>query len=83
MEAISSTLSNVLSKGLNFIITITMMYFFLFFMLININRMEAAIVRCQFQTVVCGDIGRESVQSDMAWFSLSAPAQASSRRSRY
>ena len=33
LEAISSTLSNVLSKGLNFIITITMMYFFLFFML--------------------------------------------------
>ena len=44
LEAISSTLSNVLSKGLNFNITITMMYFFLFFMLININRMEAAIV---------------------------------------
>ena len=44
LEAISSTLSNVLNKGLNFLIAITMMYFFLFFMLININRMEAAIV---------------------------------------
>jgi predicted PurR-regulated permease PerM len=44
LEVISSTLSNVLNKGLNFLVAITMMYFFLFFMLININRMEAAIV---------------------------------------
>ncbi|MBA2499940.1 MAG: AI-2E family transporter [Chitinophagaceae bacterium] len=44
MESITSNLSNVLNKGINFFITIAMLYFFLFFMLINLNRMEAAIV---------------------------------------
>lgn len=43
-STITQTLSKVLNEGLNFIITITMMYFFLFFMLIKINKMEAAIV---------------------------------------
>ncbi|HEY9364982.1 MAG TPA: AI-2E family transporter [Chitinophagaceae bacterium] len=42
--AITNILSSMLNKGLNFFITITMMYFFLYFMLIKIGRMEAAIV---------------------------------------
>ena len=36
--------TGLLNQGLNFVATITMAYFFLYFMLININRMEAAIV---------------------------------------
>jgi predicted PurR-regulated permease PerM len=36
--------SLVLDSGFNFISTILMMYFFLYFMLMNINRMEAAVV---------------------------------------
>lgn len=37
-------LSNLLNFGLNLFGSVTMLYFFLYFMLININRMEAAIV---------------------------------------
>lgn len=40
----TGAISSVLNEGLNFFGTITMMYFFLYFMLININRMEAAII---------------------------------------
>ena len=36
--------TGILNQGLNFVGTISMMYFFLYFMLIYINRMEAAIV---------------------------------------
>lgn len=41
---ITRLLSSVLNEGLNFFLTITMLYFFQYFMLININRMEAAII---------------------------------------
>ncbi len=34
----------VVNQGLGFFATITMMYFFLYFMILNINRMEAAII---------------------------------------
>lgn len=48
MEKIQTTATNlmtaVLNNSLNFFSTITMMYFFLYFMIINVNRMEAAIV---------------------------------------
>jgi predicted PurR-regulated permease PerM len=37
-------LTSALSGGLNMLASITMMYFFLFFMLVNINRLEAAIL---------------------------------------
>ncbi len=40
----TSAVTSILNQGLNFVAAITMMYFFLYFMLININRMEAAIV---------------------------------------
>jgi predicted PurR-regulated permease PerM len=40
----TTALSNILNQGLGFFTTITMMYFFLYFMIINIDRMEAAIV---------------------------------------
>jgi predicted PurR-regulated permease PerM len=40
----SGFISNLLNFGLNLFGSITMLYFFLYFMLININRMEAAIV---------------------------------------
>lgn len=40
----TSAISGLLNEGLNFFGTITMLYFFLYFMLISINRMEAAIV---------------------------------------
>jgi predicted PurR-regulated permease PerM len=40
----SSILSAVLTQSLNFVTTILMMYFFLYYMHQNINRMEAAIV---------------------------------------
>jgi predicted PurR-regulated permease PerM len=36
--------STILNSGLNFFTTIIMMYFFLYFLLVNINRIEAAIV---------------------------------------
>lgn len=37
-------LSSILSQGLNLLSSIIMMYFFLYFMITNINRMEAAII---------------------------------------
>jgi len=40
----SDLLSLILNKGLGFVSTILMMYFFLYFMIINMNRMEAAII---------------------------------------
>ncbi len=40
----TSAVTSILNQGLNIVGTITMMYFFLYFLLININRMEAAIV---------------------------------------
>jgi predicted PurR-regulated permease PerM len=40
----SEALSLALNKGLNFFSSITMMYFFLYFLLVNINRLEASIV---------------------------------------
>ncbi len=41
---ITDIVSSVLNQGLNLFSTISMMYFFLYFMIVNINRMEAAIV---------------------------------------
>lgn len=43
-EYATGMISSLLNEGLNFFGTITMLYFFLYFMLVNINRMEAAIV---------------------------------------
>jgi predicted PurR-regulated permease PerM len=40
----SGLLTVILNKGLGFVSTILMMYLFLYFMMINTNRMEAAIV---------------------------------------
>jgi len=40
----TSILSSALNIGLNFFTSITMMYFFLYFLLTNINRLEAAII---------------------------------------
>lgn len=40
----TSAISKLLNESLNFFGNITMLYFFLYFMLISINRMEAAIV---------------------------------------
>ena len=40
----TGAVTSILNQGLNFVATITMAYFFFYFMLININRMEAAIV---------------------------------------
>ncbi len=40
----TTTMTALLNNSLNFFSTITMMYFFLYFMIINVNRMEAAIV---------------------------------------
>lgn len=40
----TNILSTILNTSLNFISTILMMYFFLYFMIININRMEAGIL---------------------------------------
>ncbi len=40
----TKSISGLLNESLNFFGTITMLYFFLYFMLININRMEAAII---------------------------------------
>lgn len=37
-------ISTALNQGLNLFSSITMMYFFLYFMIVNINRMEAAII---------------------------------------
>lgn len=41
---ITNFISSLLNQGLNLLGTITMMYFFLYFMIVNINRMEAAII---------------------------------------
>ncbi len=41
---LTNFISSVLNQGLNLVSAITMMYFFLYFMIVNINRMEAAIV---------------------------------------
>lgn len=43
-EYSSHFVSNALSSGINLLGSVTMMYFFLFFMLVNINRLEAAIL---------------------------------------
>ncbi len=40
----TNLMSEVLNNSLNFFTTISMMYFFLYFMLMNVNRMEAAVV---------------------------------------
>jgi predicted PurR-regulated permease PerM len=40
----TSAISRLLNESLDFFASITMLYFFLYFMLISINRMEAAIV---------------------------------------
>ncbi|MDP9229611.1 MAG: AI-2E family transporter [Bacteroidota bacterium] len=40
----NNALSALINKGVNFFFAIVMMYFFLYFMLIKMNRMEAAIV---------------------------------------
>lgn len=42
---IGNFISSLLNQGLNLLGSITMMYFFLYFMIININRMEAAIIK--------------------------------------
>src|SRR3954471_11274749 len=45
IQSYSTTiLSAILNQGVGFFTTITMMYFFLYFMILNMNRMEAAIV---------------------------------------
>jgi predicted PurR-regulated permease PerM len=41
---LTSFISSILNQGLNLLGAITMMYFFLYFLITNINRMEAAIV---------------------------------------
>lgn len=41
---VTSLLSKALNEGLSFFGNLTMLYFFLYFMLISINRMEAAII---------------------------------------
>lgn len=41
---ITNFLSSLLNQGLNLLSSIAMMYFFLYFMIMNINRMEAAII---------------------------------------
>lgn len=41
---VTMAVTSILNQGLNLVATISMAYFFLYFMLININRMEAAIV---------------------------------------
>ncbi len=41
---ITDFLSSLLNQGLNLLSSIAMMYFFLYFMIMNINRMEAAIL---------------------------------------
>jgi predicted PurR-regulated permease PerM len=41
---ITSFISSLLNQGLNLLGSITMMYFFLYFLIMNTNRMEAAIV---------------------------------------
>lgn len=41
---ITDFISSLLNQGLNLLGAITMMYFFLYFMIVNINRMEAAII---------------------------------------
>lgn len=41
---LTAFISSLLNQGLNLLGAITMMYFFLYFLIVNINRMEAAIV---------------------------------------
>lgn len=41
---ITNFISSLLNQGFNLLSSIAMMYFFLYFMIININRMEAAII---------------------------------------
>ncbi len=41
---VANFISSLLSQGLNLLGSITMMYFFLYFMIVNINRMEAALL---------------------------------------
>ncbi|MES2003085.1 MAG: AI-2E family transporter [Bacteroidota bacterium] len=41
---VTGFVSSLLNQGLNLLGTITMMYFFLYFLIVNINRVEAAIV---------------------------------------
>lgn len=41
---ITNFISSLLNQGLNLLSSIAMMYFFLYFMIMNINRMEAAII---------------------------------------
>jgi predicted PurR-regulated permease PerM len=41
---LTSFVSSLLNQGINLLGSITMMYFFLYFLIVNINRMEAAIV---------------------------------------
>ncbi len=41
---LTSFISSLLNQGLNLLGAITMMYFFLYFLIVNINRIEAAIV---------------------------------------
>ncbi|WP_207495468.1 AI-2E family transporter [Aridibaculum aurantiacum] len=41
---VTGAITNLLNESLGFFVTISMLYFFFYFMLININRMEAAIV---------------------------------------
>lgn len=43
-ETATNAISGLLNESLDFFGTITMLYFFLYFMLVSINRMEAAIV---------------------------------------
>ena len=41
---LTNIISSLVNQGLNLFGTITMMYFFLYFLIVNINRMEAAII---------------------------------------
>lgn len=41
---ITDFVSSLLNQGLNLLSSISMMYFFLYFMIVNINRMEAAVI---------------------------------------
>jgi predicted PurR-regulated permease PerM len=43
-ETAASLVSGFLNSGINFFTTITMMYFFLYFMIVNYGKLEAAIV---------------------------------------
>jgi predicted PurR-regulated permease PerM len=43
-QLLTDFVSSVLNQGLNLLSSISMMYFFLYFMIVHINRMEAAVV---------------------------------------